>query len=54
MRTNICKWCQSCLVCVTCQAGRPIRPPLTPIPVCGPFHQIGVDAIRFPKSHAGN
>ena len=54
MRTDICRWCQSCLVCVTRQAGRPIRPPLTPIPVSGPFHQIGVDVIQFPKSHTGN
>ena len=54
MRTDICKWCQSCLVCVTHQAGRPIRPPLTPIPVSGPFHRIGVDIIQFPKSHTGN
>ena len=54
MRTDICKWCQSCLVCVTRQAGRSIRPPLTPIPVSGPFHQIGVDIIQFPKSHTGN
>ena len=37
MRTDICKWCQSCLVCVTRQAGRLIRSPLTLIPVCGPL-----------------
>ena len=54
MRTDICRWCQSCLVCVIRQAGRSIRPPLTPIPVSGPFHRIGVDVIQFPKSRTGN
>ena len=28
--------------------------PLTPIPVYGPFHRVGVDVIQFPKSHTGN
>ena len=31
-----------------------MQPPLTPIPVYGPFHQVGVDVIQFPKSHTGN
>ena len=30
------------------------RPPLTPIPVEGPFHHVGVDVIQFVKSHSGN
>ena len=54
MRADICKWCRSCLVCVTRQAGRVVQPPLTPIPVYGPFHRVGVDVIQFPKSHTGN
>ena len=29
-------------------------PPLTPIPVSGPFDRIGVDVIQFPKSSRGN
>ena len=31
-----------------------VQPPLTPIPVYGPFHQVGVDVIQFPKPHTGN
>ena len=54
MRADICKWCHSCLVCATRQAGRVVQPPLTLIPVSGPFHRVGVDVIKFPKSHAGN
>ena len=30
-----------------------MQPPLTPITVYGPFHQVGVDVIQFPKSHTG-
>ena len=54
MRADIFKWCCSCLMCVTCQAGRVVEPPLTPIPVYGPFYRVGVDVIQFPKSHTGN
>ena len=32
-----------------------MQPPLTPIPVEGPFHWVGVDVIQFVKSpHSGN
>ena len=31
-----------------------MRPPLTPIPVSGPFDRIGVDIIQFPRSKRGN
>ena len=31
-----------------------MTPPLTPIPVSGPFDRVGVDVIQFPKSHSGN
>ena len=34
--------------------GRAIRPPLTPIPVAGPFDQVGVDVIQIIKSYEGN
>ena len=33
---------------------RPIRVPLTPIPVAGPFDRVGVDIIQFSQSHDGN
>ena len=36
------------------QAGRVVQPPLTPIPVNGPFYRMGVDVIQFPKSDTGN
>ena len=54
MRANISDWCQGCLVCATHQPGRAVQPPLTPIPVEGPFHQVRVDVIQFVKSHSGN
>ena len=59
MTVDICKWCHSCLVCVTHQAGRVVCSclvcvTLTLIPVYGPFRQVGVDVIQFPKSHTGN
>ena len=54
MRANISEWCQGGLVCVTCQPGRAMQPPLTPIPVEGPFHWVGVDVFQFVKSHSGN
>ena len=31
-----------------------MTPPLTPIPVSGPFDHVGVDMIQFPKSYHGN
>ena len=34
--------------------GRAIKPPLTPIPVAGPFDRVGVDVIQFPKSYEGS
>ena len=54
MRSDISKWCQSCLVCATRYPGRAVHPPLTPIPVEGPFHRVGVDVIQFTTSHVGN
>lgn len=36
------------------QLGRPVRPPLIPIPVTGPFDHIGVDVVQFPQSQDGN
>ena len=54
MRNEISKWCQSCLVCAMCYSGRTVHPPLTPIPVEGPFHRVGVDVIQFTTSHVGN
>lgn len=52
MRSDITQWCRACLICATRQpSSRAVKPPLTPIPVSGPFDRLGVDIIRFPKSH---
>ena len=53
-RSDISKWCQSCLVCAIRYPGRAAHPTLTPIPVEGPFHRVGVDVIHFTTSHDGN
>ena len=39
---------------MTRKAGRAVKPPLTPIPVSGPFDHVGVDVVHFPKSYDGN
>ena len=31
-----------------------MKPPLTPIPVAGPFDRVGVDVIQYVKSNMGN
>ena len=54
MRSDITRWSRACLVCATHNPGRGPRPPLSPIPVSGPFDRIGVDVIQFPKSREGN
>ena len=41
-------------MCATHNPGREPRPPLSPIPVSGPFDRISVDVIQFPKSREGN
>lgn len=54
MRQQIICWCQACLTCASRQVGRAVRPPLTPIPVGGPFDCVGVDVLKLPKSACGN
>ena len=54
MRKDVSKWSRGCLVCATRSPGRAVKPPLTPIPVTGPFDRIGVDVIQFPRSQGGN
>ena len=54
MRKDINHWCRACLTCATRHTGKAVRPPLTPIPVSGPFDRIGVDVVQFPKSKRGN
>ena len=54
MRSEIAQWTGACMLCATRGVGRSPKPPLTPIPVAGPFDRIGVDVIQFPKSNSGN
>ena len=54
MRADITSWCRACLTCATRHVGQAVKPPLTPIPVAGPFDRVGVDVIKFPMSSAGN
>ena len=54
MQADIWKWCQSCPVCASHHVRQAQKPPLSPIPVAGPFDCIGVDIIQFPCSYDGN
>lgn len=55
MRADVHRFCRSCLVCASRKGtGRPIRPPLTSIPVGGPFHKVGVDVLQLPLTTSGN
>lgn len=55
MRTDVYHFCRKCLVCASRKGpGRPIRPPLVPILVGGPFHRVGVDVLQLPLTHQGN
>ena len=53
MRADLTDWCRSCLKCASRSVGRPVRPPLTPIPVGGPFDRVGVDVLQLPKTSSG-
>ena len=53
MRADIERWCRSCLVCATRHFGHKVIPPLTPIPVGGPFDRVGVDVLQLPKTRSG-
>ena len=54
MRSDIIRWCKGCLTCASRRVGRATKPPLTPIPVVGPFDRVGVDVIQLPMSYDGN
>ena len=54
MRADITRWTRGCLICATYSTGRAVRPPLTPIPVAGPFDRIGVDVVQLPRTQRGN
>jgi len=50
MHADITAWCRQCRLCAAHHAGKAVKPPLTPIPVAGPFDHVGVDFIKFLKS----
>ena len=50
MWSDITQWCLS----ATHHVAQAIKSPLIPIPVAGPFDQVGVDGIKFPTSSSGN
>ena len=54
MRKDISHWCRACLTCASRNVRLPVRPPLTPIPVEGPFDRVGVDVLQLPKTKRGN
>lgn len=53
MHTDIIRWCRACLTCAAQRTGKAVKPP-APIPVSGPFDQVIVDILKFPKSLSGN
>ena len=42
-----------CITCASRRIGQREKPPLTPIPVAGPFDKVGVDILQLPKSFEG-
>ena len=55
MRADIHRYCRGCLVCATRKGSRKtFKPPLTPIPVGGPFHRVAVDILQLPQTINGN
>ena len=54
MRRDIASWCHACETCASRRVGRPLRPPLVPLPVAGAFDRVGVDVVQFVRSDAGN
>ena len=54
MRADITSWYRGCLTCAARYVGQAVRPLLTPVPVEGPFHRVGVDVLQLPVSARGN
>ena len=55
LRADVRRFCQSCLICVSRRGpGYRQHPPMKPIPVKGPFHQVAVDVLQLPFSSNGN
>ena len=55
MRADVRRFCRACLVCASRKGqSHPIKPPLQPIPVGGPFSRVGVDVLQLPLTLEGN
>ena len=54
MRSDVSAWCRACVTCASRHVRQAVRPPLTPIPVAGPFDRVGVDILKLPTSYDGN
>ena len=53
VRQYVADRCRSCAVCRGRHSGKGPIPPLTPIPVGGPFARLGVDVLKLPKTRSG-
>ena len=51
MPTDIANMCRSCLVCATRSVGKPVNPPLTPIPLDRPFARLGVAVVQLQQGN---
>ena len=55
MYSDVHRFCRSCLTCASHGGtGRRHKAPLRPIPVSGPFDQVGVDILEMPQTERGN
>ena len=54
MHKEVTQLCRACEKCASQHVGKPIKPPLTPIPFKGLVDRIGDDMIKFPLSAKGN
>ena len=53
MKKEVTQLCRSRETCASHYVEKPVKPYLMPIPVAGPFDQVGVDVIKFPCSSQG-
>ena len=53
MRAYVKRKCAGCETCLRRHAGQATLPPMTSIPVGGPFERMGVDVLKLPKTHSG-
>ena len=54
MHKEVTQLCRTCEKYASRHVGKPIKPPLTPIPFKGLVDRIGDDVIKFPLSAKGN